>query len=297
MKGATGSTQGVLELADGRLSFTATEHYRGAGLRSDGRVDEGGQLFEAPLSEVSEVRWPWYYFGGGVKLKIGDQKYRLSFVKPGVRETQMPSDVAPDDTWRTCGSPYWLPARGSRRARMFLRTPSRFVVALTTLSMLAVAGCGSLDESKVEDGIKRELGKLGADLRSVECPQNVEMKRGGTFNCTAIGTDDTRLAVPVTQRDDKGNVDFRVSVLSPKVLEDNLKRISEAAAVAGGAKKTTAAATRCPELTAPKPGESVVCSLTFDDGSTGLGHLKLDAEGKPEVAPNGKYFDWELGKR
>lgn len=96
MKGATGSTQGVLELADGRLSFTATEHYRGAGLRSDERVDEGGRVFDAPISEVSEVKWPWYYFGGGVKLKIGDEKYRLSFVKPGntqVLETEMPSDV------------------------------------------------------------------------------------------------------------------------------------------------------------------------------------------------------------
>jgi hypothetical protein len=180
--------------------------------------------------------------------------------------------------------------------RRFLRRRAGFV-ALTALPVLAAAGCGSLDDSKVEDGIKRELGKSGANVRSVGCPRNVEMKRGSTFTCTAIGTDDTRLRVPVTQRDDKGNVDFRASVLSPKVLEEDLKRLSERAAVLGGAEKTTAAATRCPELTTPTPRGSVVCSLTFDDGSTGLGHLKLDTEGKPEIARNGKYLDWELRKR
>ena len=64
--GLTRSEPGVLELADGVLAFTT----------------EGGRLFAASLSEVGNVRFPWYYFGGGVKLSIGSVQYRLSFVRP-----------------------------------------------------------------------------------------------------------------------------------------------------------------------------------------------------------------------
>jgi hypothetical protein len=64
--GLTRSKPGVLELADGRFAFTTEE----------------GTVFEVSLSEVSEVKFPWYYFGGGVKLRIGADRYRLSFVRP-----------------------------------------------------------------------------------------------------------------------------------------------------------------------------------------------------------------------
>ena len=57
---------GVLELARGRLAFTA----------------EDGRVFEAALAEVTNVKFPWHYFGGGVKLQVGERKYRISFVRP-----------------------------------------------------------------------------------------------------------------------------------------------------------------------------------------------------------------------
>lgn len=64
--GISGSVPGVLELADGRLAFTTEE----------------GRVFETPRSVVSDVKFPWYYFGGGVKFKVGTAGYRISFVKP-----------------------------------------------------------------------------------------------------------------------------------------------------------------------------------------------------------------------
>ena len=64
--GMTRSVPGLLELADGRLAFTIEE----------------GPVFDAPLSGVSDIKFPWYYFGGGVKLRIGNERYRLSFVRP-----------------------------------------------------------------------------------------------------------------------------------------------------------------------------------------------------------------------
>lgn len=61
-----GNVPGVLELADGRLGFTTEE----------------GRVFEAPLSQINDLKFPWYYFGGGMKLRVGNEKYRVSFVRP-----------------------------------------------------------------------------------------------------------------------------------------------------------------------------------------------------------------------
>lgn len=67
LTGIIGSAPGVLELAGGRLTFVTGQR----------------RVFAVPLSEVSGVSFPWYYFGGGVKLSIGPERYRFSFVQPG----------------------------------------------------------------------------------------------------------------------------------------------------------------------------------------------------------------------
>lgn len=66
--GLTGSEPGVLRLARSRLTFTT----------SDGR-----RVFDVALSEVRDVEFPWYYFGGGMKLSVGAERYRISFMRPG----------------------------------------------------------------------------------------------------------------------------------------------------------------------------------------------------------------------
>ena len=66
----TGSRPGVLELADGRLGFTTDE----------------GRVFEAALAEVTDVAFPWFYFGGGAKLTVAGTRHRLSFVRPNGAE-------------------------------------------------------------------------------------------------------------------------------------------------------------------------------------------------------------------
>jgi hypothetical protein len=65
--GLTRNLPGWLAYKDGWLAFADT----------DGKV-----LFVAEPSDVRELTFPWYYFGGGLKMKILDQKYRISFVRP-----------------------------------------------------------------------------------------------------------------------------------------------------------------------------------------------------------------------
>ena len=44
---------------------------------------DGRRLLDATLGELSAVTFPWYYFGGGMKLRIGMDRYRVSFARPG----------------------------------------------------------------------------------------------------------------------------------------------------------------------------------------------------------------------
>jgi len=66
LKGMTGSTPGVLRMADKRVALTT----------------EDGPAFDVALTEIQETRFPWYYFGGGAKLRVGNKEFRLSFVRP-----------------------------------------------------------------------------------------------------------------------------------------------------------------------------------------------------------------------
>jgi hypothetical protein len=67
LEGIVASRRGTLELAGGQLRF----------------VSDGRPVFAAPLSEVGEVAFPWYYLGGGMTLRIGGVRHRLSFVEAG----------------------------------------------------------------------------------------------------------------------------------------------------------------------------------------------------------------------
>jgi len=66
LRGMTSSTPALLELVEGRLALTIEE----------------AREFEVALEEITEVKFPWHYFGGGAHLTVRGQVYRLSFVKP-----------------------------------------------------------------------------------------------------------------------------------------------------------------------------------------------------------------------
>src|SRR5262245_44507292 len=106
LMGSTGSAPGVLGLSGGRLTFEA--HGRGALTLSQLReleqrtgrpglvqhLTDGHRvpLFEAPLPAVQDVRFPWYYFGGGMKLTVAGHPFRFSFLQP--QNTRLPGDLA-----------------------------------------------------------------------------------------------------------------------------------------------------------------------------------------------------------
>jgi len=86
---------GTLLLVEGRLRFTAegcgslgtsqlaslARDSGNAGLAK--ALTKGGTaaVFDAPLGEI-DVRFPWYYFMGGCKVRVGGHRHRLSFGQP-----------------------------------------------------------------------------------------------------------------------------------------------------------------------------------------------------------------------
>jgi hypothetical protein len=62
----SGSERGRLKLTPDRVSFHG----------------ERGTRFDVPHTQISAVKFPWYYFGGGMKVFIGGDGYRFSFVEP-----------------------------------------------------------------------------------------------------------------------------------------------------------------------------------------------------------------------
>ncbi len=75
------------------------------------------------------------------------------------------------------------------------------------------AACGEaqIDAGKAEAAIKRGLTRqTGIEIRSVSCPEDVKVERGGKFRCEAVARNGDRAHVLVTQRDDDGTITWRV---------------------------------------------------------------------------------------
>jgi hypothetical protein len=72
---------------------------------------------------------------------------------------------------------------------------------------LLIAGCGvtntEIDSAEAEEFVKQAFDK---PPRSVECPDGVEAKEGGTFVCDAVDSAGKRYRVTLHMADDEGRV-------------------------------------------------------------------------------------------
>jgi hypothetical protein len=82
------------------------------------------------------------------------------------------------------------------------------VAGLVAIATLAMAGCGDevIDDGKaevfVQDGLESQGG---VKVDSVDCPSDVEVEKGKTFDCTAV-MDEGRFTVTIRMTDDEGTV-------------------------------------------------------------------------------------------
>jgi hypothetical protein len=48
-------------------------------------------VFDVPLAQVTDVSWPWWWFGGGVRLTAAGQRWKITFVRPNGMPPPHPS--------------------------------------------------------------------------------------------------------------------------------------------------------------------------------------------------------------
>ncbi len=93
----------------------------------------------------------------------------------------------------------------------------RTVVPLSILALTAVA-CQepTLDADSAAAQILTQLQAAdGPEIASVECPDGVVVAAGATFTCTAAETGGRTWAIEVTQMDDAGSLDIRITTNPP----------------------------------------------------------------------------------
>jgi hypothetical protein len=81
----------------------------------------------------------------------------------------------------------------------------------SALALLALAACGDkvIDDDKAEDAVQADLERgLDVEVDSVDCPSDVEVEPGQTFECTVTAASGDRATATLRIRDEEANVRF-----------------------------------------------------------------------------------------
>ena len=147
---------------------------------------------------------------------------------------------------------------------------SALVGALLAIVGLAAAGCGSsskktVDDSKVESGIKQQLSTSGADVTSVKCPSDVKSETGATFNCNVSWSNGAAGKVKVTETSVNH---FTYSIVSGSVqvpgstVEESLQKDLAKQGIQN-------ATVKCPQNIVVKTDSPVTCNVSGASGKAG----------------------------
>ena len=95
---------------------------------------------------------------------------------------------------------------------MPMRSRALGLAAAAVLVIAASACTKTLDTEGLEGDLQSQVGdELGATITAVDCPDDVEVETGGTFDCTASEESGATFTIQVTQADDQGRVEWEVS--------------------------------------------------------------------------------------
>jgi hypothetical protein len=69
-----------------------------------------------------------------------------------------------------------------------LKISLTFVTAVALLIGVAACGTSTIEKSSEVDLVNKQMANDGLKPQSVDCPDNVEAKEGGTFTCNVTAT-------------------------------------------------------------------------------------------------------------
>jgi hypothetical protein len=159
---------------------------------------------------------------------------------------------------------------------------------LGVAALMGVVACSqTLNIDSVKSAVSSGVtSQVGLTIASVTCPDTREVKANDTFECIVAPQGGGRLTVKVTQKDDKGNVNWEVvkteGLLDLAGLETQIKTgLKEQA----GIDATVACGGK---FRATEPGKSFECTATDAQGAKVQVSVAMkDAEGN---------VSWSLGK-
>lgn len=153
----------------------------------------------------------------------------------------------------------------------------RYCLVLSMLaSTIALAGCErNINIEEIETLIQTGLlEQIKVKFASVTCPKPRPMKGGDEFDCKAVAETGGDLTVKVTQKDDTGNISWKLmngeKVLSLEAIEAQVKeaiakQLKVDAAIDCGGDRRVAEPGKTFECTAKAGTESRAVVVTMDD--------------------------------
>ena len=90
-------------------------------------------------------------------------------------------------------------------------------LAAVAMLVLAAAACTkSLDSDGLEATLQEQLTrKTASTITAVDCPDEIKVETGGTFECTVTEESGTTFTLILTQTDDQGHVRYDIKSASP----------------------------------------------------------------------------------
>jgi hypothetical protein len=131
--------------------------------------------------------------------------------------------------------------------------------AATLLATLALGACGesTIDVDKASRFISSAVSKqVGAQVKSVKCPDSVKVKAKDTFTCVVTGSDGTKGDAELTQKDDKGNLTFYAPFLHTSEAENVMQT-----QIANSSRASRGSTVDCPEIVVVGKGRTFDCVL------------------------------------
>lgn len=121
----------------------------------------------------------------------------------------------------------------------------------------------TVDDAKVEAGIKEDLSTASTQVTSAKCPSDVPVEKGATFTCTVTFDNGATGKAKVTQLGG-GRYSYELKSGSVQVPGETAEKAIEKSLAAQGIPNATV---NCPETIIVKVGTTVTCNVSGAQGA------------------------------
>ena len=151
---------------------------------------------------------------------------------------------------------------------------TRFIALAAGFAALTTIGCGEqqIDLEKSAKLIQSAVEEqVGADVKSIACPDEVKVKAKATFACVVNGKDGTKGTATVTQTDGKGTISVAAPFLHKDEAEDNIESDLR--------KRAPRATVVCPDIIVVKSGGKFECKANIGEINAVVSATQTNANG------------------